>query len=295
MVGIRQKRRAAVLLLLPFTILFFVFTILPILSSVVLSFTSFNMLSAPKFIGLENYARMLADDSVFPIAVKNTLIFAVLTGPLGFLMSFVFAWLINELRPRLRAVLTLLFYAPTLAGNVYFVWLFIFSGDAYGLANSTLMKLGILQEPIQWLTDSRYSMAVVVIVILWLSMGAGFLSLIAGLQNMNSELYEAGAIDGIRNRWQELWYITVPQMLPQLLFAAVMSISTSFAVGYQSMALTGFPSTDYSAHTLTLHIYDVGFIRFEMGYASAQAVVLFAAMAFSWRLINRGLSRLSGD
>lgn len=157
------------------------------------------------------------------------------------------------------------------------------------------MKLGILQEPIQWLTDSRYSMAVVVIVILWLSMGAGFLSLIAGLQNMNSELYEAGAIDGIRNRWQELWYITVPQMLPQLLFAAVMSISTSFAVGYQSMALTGFPSTDYSAHTLTLHIYDVGFIRFEMGYASALAVVLFAAMAFSWRLINRGLSRLSGD
>lgn len=295
MIGIKQKRKTAILLLAPFSVLFFTFTILPILSAVVLSFTNFNMLNLPKFVGLGNYARMLSDDSVFPIAVKNTFVFAVLTGPLGFFLSFFFAWLINELRPKLRALLTLLFYAPTLTGNVYFIWLFIFSGDSYGLANSTLMRLGLIKDPIRWLTDTRYNLAVVVLVILWLSMGAGFLSLIAGLQNMNSELYEAGAIDGIRNRWQELWYITIPQMVSQMLFAAVMSISTSFAVGYQSMALTGFPSTDYSTHTLTLHIYDVGFIRFEMGYASALAVILFIAMAVTWRLISKAMSKISND
>ncbi len=282
-------------MLFPFTAVFVVFVLIPILVAVVLSFTYFNMLNVPRFIGLDNYVRMFSDDSVFPIAVKNTLIFAVLTGPLGFFLSFLFAWLINELPRAVRSVLTLMFYAPTLAGNVYFIWLFIFSGDAYGFVNSTLMKLGILAEPIRWLTDTRYMMAVVIIVMLWLSMGSGFLSFIAGLQNMDRSIYEAGSVDGISNRWQELWYLTVPQMIPQMLFAAVMSISTSFAVGYQSMALTGFPSTDYATHTLVLHIYDIGSVRFEMGYASALAVVLFLAMVVSWGFINKLLRKLGGQ
>lgn len=281
-------------MLLPFTTVFVVFVLIPISVAIVLSFTYFNMLNIPRFVGLDNYIRMFTDDSVFPIAVKNTLIFAVLTGPLGFFLSFFFAWLINELPRSIRSVLTLMFYAPTLAGNVYFIWLFIFSGDAYGFVNSTLMQLGVLSEPVRWLTDTRYMMAVVVIVMLWLSMGSGFLSLIAGLQNMDRSLYEAGCVDGISNRWQELWYITIPQMIPQMLFAAVMSISTSFSVGYQSMALTGFPSTDYAAHTMVLHIYDIGSVRFEMGYASALAVVLFLAMVLSWGGINKLLRKLGG-
>ena len=295
MVDRKGKLKAAVLMLFPFTAVFVVFVLIPILVAVVLSFTYFNMLNVPRFIGLDNYVRMFSDDSVFPIAVKNTLIFAVLTGPLGFFLSFLFAWLINELPRAVRSVLTLMFYAPTLAGNVYFIWLFIFSGDAYGFVNSTLMKLGILAEPIRWLTDTRYMMAVVIIVMLWLSMGSGFLSFIAGLQNMDRSIYEAGSVDGISNRWQELWYLTVPQMIPQMLFAAVMSISTSFAVGYQSMALTGFPSTDYATHTLVLHIYDIGSVRFEMGYASALAVVLFLAMVVSWGFINKLLRKLGGQ
>ena len=281
-------------MLLPFSIVFVVFVLIPIVVAIVLSFTYFNMLNIPRFVGLDNYIRMFTDDSVFPIAVKNTLIFAVLTGPLGFFLSFFFAWLINELPRSIRSVLTLMFYAPTLAGNVYFIWLFIFSGDAYGFVNSTLMQLGILTEPVRWLTDTRYMMAVVVIVMLWLSMGSGFLSIIAGLQNMDRSLYEAGCVDGISNRWQELWHITIPQMIPQMLFAAVMSISTSFSVGYQSMALTGFPSTDYAAHTMVLHIYDIGSVRFEMGYASALAVVLFLAMVLSWGGINKLLRKLGG-
>ena len=157
------------------------------------------------------------------------------------------------------------------------------------------MKYGIILEPIQWLTDSKYSMGVVILVMLWLSLGAGFLSFIAGFQNLNRECFEAGAIDGIRNRWQELWYITVPQMAPQMMFAAVMTISSSFAVGYQCMELTGFPSTDYSTHTILLHILDVGTIRFDMGYASALAVILFGTMVLMWKIISSALSRVSGD
>lgn len=291
----KSQRRAAIILLAPFTVLFLLFTVLPIISSVALSFTYFNMVDTPRFIGIDNYVRMLADDSVFFIAVKNTLIFALITGPIGYAMSFIFAWMINDFGRGMRSFLTMLFYAPTLAGNVFFIWLFIFSGDSYGLVNSFLMKYGIILEPIQWLTDSKYSMGVVILVMLWLSLGAGFLSFIAGFQNLNRECFEAGAIDGIHNRWQELWYITVPQMAPQMMFAAVMTISTSFAVGYQCMELTGFPSTDYSTHTILLHILDVGTIRFDMGYASALAVVLFGTMVLMWRIISGVLSRISGD
>ena len=289
----KNQRRAAVILLAPFTVLFLMFTVLPIISSIALSFTYFNMVDAPKFIGIDNYVRMFADDSVFFIAVKNTLIFALITGPLGYAMSFIFAWMINDFGRGMRSFLTMLFYAPTLAGNVFFIWLFIFSGDSYGLVNSFLMKYGIILEPIQWLTDSKYSMGVVILVMLWLSLGAGFLSFIAGFQNLNRECFEAGAIDGIRNRWQELWYITVPQMAPQMMFAAVMTISSSFAVGYQCMELTGFSSTDYSTHTILLHILDVGTIRFDMGYASALAVILFGTMVLRWKIISSALSRVS--
>lgn len=276
-------------------IIFVVFTLLPVLCSVVLSFTDYNMLQTPEWVGMNNYLRMLLEDEVFITAFKNTMIFAIITGPVGYLLSFLVAWLINDLNDKTRTLFTLLFYSPTLAGNVYFVWLYIFSGDSYGLINGALLRLGILNEPVQWLTDPKYNMAAVIIVILWMSMGAGFLAFVAGLKQLNRSLFEAGAIDGIRNRWQELYYITLPQMAPQLLIGAVLSISGAFAVGNQCSALTGFPSTDYSTHTLVLHILDFGYNRFEMGYASAVAVVLFVVMLVSWNAINRALSRLGGD
>jgi len=282
-------------MLLPYTLVFAVFIVIPLLAAVVLSFTSFNMLQVPRFNGLTNYVRLLFDDDVFLIAVRNTLVFAFLTGPVGYILSFLFAWFINDMGTRLRTLLTLVFYAPSLAGNVYFIWMFIFSGDTYGFINSRLMMLGIIKEPIQWLSDVRYNLWIVVLVILWLSMGTGFLAFVAGLQTLNQELFEAGSIDGVRNRFQELFYITLPQMTPQLLFGAVLTIASSFAVGYQSMSLTGFPSTDYSTHTVVLHILDFGFIRYEMGYASAVAVVLFISVLVVWKLINTGLRRLGGD
>ncbi len=295
-VGIaRQYRVPALVFTLPFILLFTVFTILPILASVFLSFTYFNMLETPLFIGVDNYVRLLLEDDVFLIALKNTLVFALITGPLSYLLSFVFAWFINDFPRLTRTGLTFLFYAPSLAGNVYFIWTYIFSDDSVGLLNSTLLRAGVINDSIQWLTSTSYNGIVVVVVILWLSMSVGFLSFVAGLQSMDKSLYEAGAMDGVKNRFQELWYITLPQMVPQLLFGAVMQISTSFAIGYEAMALTGFPSTDYSTHTIICHIFDFGTVRFEMGYASAIAVVLFLLMLFFWSLVKNALARMGGE
>ena len=286
-----KRNGANLVFLAPFTVLFFTFTILPILAAIVLSFTYFNMVAAPTWVGFSNYVRMFFDDNVFLIALRNTAIFAMITGPISYILSFLIAWLINEFPHTLRTVLTLVFYLPSLACNVYFVWTYIFSGDSYGLLNSILVKLSLVTDPIQWLTDTKYMMAVVIVVILWLSLGTGFLSFVAGLQSLDRELFEAAAIDGLPNRFAELWYITLPQMGPQLLFGAVMQISTSFAIGYECMNLTGFPSTDYATQTLVLHILDFGQKRFEMGYACAVAVVLFGLMLIMWTLINKLLSK----
>ena len=289
--GKLKKQLPSVLFLTPFTVFFLMFTIVPILAAIVLSFTYFNMVSTPTFVGFENYVRLFFDDDVFWIALRNTAIFAMITGPISYVLSFFVAWLINEFNRTVRTILTLIFYLPSLAGNVYFVWTYIFSGDSNGFLNSILIRLGLLYGPVQWLTDTRYMMAVVIVVILWLSLGTGFLSFVAGLQSLNRELYESAAIDGIPNRFAELWYITLPQMGPQLLFGAVMQISTSFAIGYECMNLTGFPSTDYATQTLVLHILDFGQVRFEMGYACAIAVVLFAIMLLMWKVINKVLSK----
>ncbi len=282
-------------MLFPFTVFFVVFLLIPIISAIVISFTNFNMLQLPKLIGIDNYIRLIFSDDIFIKALKNTLVFALLTGPAGYLLSFALAWIINEFSRRIRAVMTLIFYAPALAGNIFFIWIYLFSGDSFGFVNSNLMKLGIISEPIIWLSDVRYNLWVCVIVVLWMSMGVGFLSFIAGFQSQNNELYEAGAIDGIKNRFQELWYITLPQMGPMLMFGAVMTIAGSFAVGYQTAQLTGFPSTDYSTHTLLLHMIDYGSMRYEMGYASAIAVSLFFLMVLAWKYIEKILRIFSDE
>lgn len=266
-------------MLAPFLIIFCVLTILPILSSLVLSFTEYDTISAPSFIGIENYMRMFTSDDVFPITLRNTLIFAVITGPLGFLMSFVLAWFVNEFSPKVRTVLSFLFYAPALMGNAFYIWKILFSGDSYGYLNSLLLSMGVITEPILWLREPAYILGIVVLVQLWQSMGISFLSNISGLQNVSRDLYEAGAIDGIRNRWQELRYITLPSMHHMLLFGAVMQIQSSFSISAVAIELVGFPSVGYAGDTIVSHMMDVGTVRYELGYASSIAVILFILMA----------------
>jgi len=275
------------LLLLPFLLMFLVFKLIPVLSSIVLSFTDFNMVQMPNFNGISNYTRLLFSDDVFMKSFKNTLVFAIVTGPVGYILSFVVAWLINNFKGRMRSLFTFFVYSPVLGGNIYFIWTYIFSADSKGLLNSALMNLNIISSPIEWLSDTKYNFYICIFVIIWMSFGAGFLSFISGLQSLDPVYFEAAALDGLKNRWQELYYVTFPQMGPQLLFGAVTSISGAFAIGAQNATLTGNPSTDYSTHTLILHMTDYATVRYELGYASAIAVVLFGIMVLAYCLINR--------
>ena len=274
----------------PFAIFFIIFTIIPILSSIFFSFTSYDMISSPNFVALDNYRRLITNDPTFIITVKNTFIFAVVSGPIGFLLAFLLAWLVNEFTPGVRALLSFMFYAPSLVGNALYIWQVIFSSDSYGYINSALLSLGVITEPILWLKDSQYVLTIIIIVQLWQSMGISFLANIAGLQNVNDELYEVGAIDGIRNRWQELWYITLPTMKNMLLFSAVMSIQGSFSAGAICTQLAGYPSVEYSADMIVQYMEDVGTVKYEMGYASAIAVVLFLMMIVARMLFVKALN-----
>ena len=279
-------------MLAPFIIFFFLFTILPIISSFALSFTNYDMITSPKFVGIDNYRRMIVSDSVFAITVKNTLVFAVVAGPLGFLLSFLLAWFVNEFSPKVRAFLSLMFYAPALVGNAYFIWQVAFSGDSYGYVNSLLLSIGVITEPIVWLKNADYLMPIIIVVQLWQSMGVSFLANISGLQNVSRDMYEAGAIDGIRNRWQELRYITLPAMSHMLLFSAVMQIQSSFSVSAIATTLAGYPSKSNAVDTIVSLMADMATVRYELGYASAMAVVLFIMMVGTRLLIGKVLSEV---
>jgi len=289
-----KKNKHNYVLMAPYVILFMTFTVIPVFMSLGISFTYFNLLEPPRFIGLDNYMKLALEDEVFIIAIKNTLILAVVTGPISYLLAFVFAWLINELGPKLRAFMTLVFYAPSISGNAFLMWLLIFSGDIHGYLNAFLIRFGITDNPILWLKNPEYMMFVIIIVQLWLSLGVSFLAFIAGLQSVDKTLYEAGAIDGIKNRWQELWFITLPSMKPQLLFGAVMQITTSLAIAEVSMQLVGFPSVQYAGHTIVTHLIDYGSTRFDLGYASAIATILFLIMMTA-NLVVRAILRKVGE
>jgi multiple sugar transport system permease protein len=290
-----KKNKVYYSMIAPFMLVFTVFTILPVLMSFLLSFTSFDMLQLPKFIGLSNYINLFLNDDVFLIALKNTLILAFITGPVSYLMAFVFAWLINELPSKVRWFMVLIFYAPSISGSAYLLWLLIFSSDMYGILNAYLIDLNLINTPILWLETPKYALFILIIVQLWLSLGVSFLAFIAGLQTVDRTLYEAAAVDGIRNRWQELWYITLPQMKSQLLFGAVMQITNALGIGMVSVSLLGFPSVEYSGHTIVTHLLDFGSAnstRLEMGYASAIATILFVLMLGSNLVVQKLIKRV---
>ncbi len=290
-----KKDKMSYILIAPYMLLFFLFTVLPVLSSIVLSFTDFNMLQLPDFVGWKNYLKLLLDDDIFLTAFKNTLIFAVITGPVSYFMCLLFAWIINEFKGKLRAILTLVFYAPSISGNAFMIWQIIISGDRYGYLNGWLMKWSFLYEPIQWMKKEQYVLPILIVVQLWLSLGTGFLTFIAGLQTVDKSLYEAAAVDGVKNRWQELWFVTLPSMRPQLMFGAVMQITQAFAVADISIQLAGNPSVNYSGATIVTHLLDYGGgTRYEMGYACAIATILFLLMIGTNNVIQRMLRRV-GD
>lgn len=302
--GILQRRKQTItkgwkkygmgyLFLSPFVILLMIFTVIPVIIAIYLSFNYYNMLQPPRWLGLTNYRILFMDDDIFLIAIKNTLFFALIAGPVGYIMSFIMAWVLNRIKlTRVRNIFALGFYAPSITSGIAMsvVWLYFFSGDRYGLINHLLIRMGFITEPILWNMDSDTIMPVVIIISIWMSMGTGFLVFLAGLQNIPKELYDAGAVDGIKNHFQELWYITLPMMKPQLLFGAVDSIVKSFGVFDIAVSVAGMPSPNYAAHTIVAHLYDYAFIRFEMGYAAAVAVVLFMLTFLLGRVVMKVFS-----
>ena len=287
-----KRNWVAYVMVAPYIIIFTLFTILPVLLSVFISFTDFNMLEVPSIVWFDNYINLFFDDDIFLTACTNTLIFAGIVGPASYLLSFLVAWFINEIPPKIRAVVTLVFYAPSISGQVFMVWQTLFASDSYGWVNAILLKYSLIPTEIPFFQDASYVMPLCIVVALWTSLGTAFLSFIAGLQGVDRSLYEAGAVDGVRNRWQELYYITLPSMKPQLMFGAVMAITGAFGFGSIVTALCGFPSVEYSAHTIMHHLEDYGNIRYEIGYSSAIAVVLFVMMVGANMLVKKIIARL---
>jgi len=289
-----KQHKVAYLMIAPFMILFFLFTVIPVFASFLLSFTSFNMLQMPKFLFFDNYITLFLDDDLWITALKNTLIFAAVTGPASYVLSFLVAWFINELSPKIRAIVTLIFYAPSISGNVYLIWATLFSSDSQGWVNGQLLSMGLIDAPILWFQNESYVMPLCIIVALWTSLGTAFLSFIAGLQGINVSLFEAAAVDGLKNRWQELWYVTLPSMKPQLMFGAVLSITGAFGFGGIVTALAGNPSVNYAAYTISHHLSEYGSTRWEVGYASAIAFVLFLMQIGANMAVRKLLGKL-GD
>ena len=287
-----KRNKVAYFMIAPYMLIFTCFTVLPVVLSAVISLTDFNLLEWPNFVGPANYIRLFLDDDIFITACQNTLIFACIVGPASYLMSFMVAWFINELSPKIRAVVTLIFYAPSISGQAFLIWKTLFSSDRYGWVNAWLLKLDLIPKEIAFFEDADYVMPLCIVVALWTSLGTSFLSFIAGLQGIDKAQFEAGAVDGIKNRWQELWYITLPNMKNTLMFGAIMTITSSFGFGGTVTALCGFPSVDYAAHTIVHHLDDYGGMRFETGYASAIAVILFIIMIGSNMLVKKIIAKV---
>ncbi len=287
-----KRHRVSILFALPFLTLFLIFVVVPVTVAVIIGFTRYSILQPPEFVGMQNYLRLFLKDEIFITSLKFTLLFAVVSAPLSMLACLIVAWMINDFIPPVRAALTFVFYAPSLSGGAIVIWQLIFSGDSYGFVNNFLLQLGLISEPIQWLADTKYMFAILLIVTLWGSLGTGFLSYVAAFRGIDVSLYEAAAVDGVKNRVQELWYITIPALRPQMLFSALISITGSFSVGAVSSALFGNPSPNYGAHTVVLHMEDYANVRYELGMACAMATILFLLTVAANRLARKFIVRI---
>lgn len=292
--GSMRKINPAVLFLLPYMLLFSVFIVIPVAAAILLSFTNFDAVNRLDIVWLQNYVNLLTQDPIFMQHVlPNTITFAIVVGPLGYALSFFLAWSLAQLPKAPRTVCTLIIYSPslTVGTTMAVVWRIIFAGDQLGYVNGLLISLGLITEPFPFLV-TEYLLPIMILIALWSSMGVGFLAMLAGILNIDTSVYEAATIDGLRNRFQEMFYITIPMMKPQMLFGAVMAVVNTFQVGYIGVLLSGVnPTPGYFGQLIVNHIEDFGFLRYEMGYASAVSVVLLLMVYF----ISRGARKMFAE
>jgi len=276
----------------PFIISLVLFGIIPVFYSLAMSFFSYNLYEPPVFIGLSNFRSLFLEDNEFSKAIKNTIIYAFTVTPIVFFLNFFLAWVINSFKKGIRNLFVVLFYIPQMTSGVAMtvIWLYIFSGDRYGILNYFLTSMGWITAPVQWTSNTEILFMVVIFIGIMMGSGMSFLTFVAAFQALPADMYEAGRIDGIRNNFQELVYLTMPQMKPQLLFSAVTSSVSAFAISDIPTMVAGFPSPDYAAHTIALHMQDYGFTRFEVGYASAISIVLFTLTFLTGFVLRKALA-----
>ena len=278
----------------PYWFLFFVFIVIPVVAAIGLSFTFFNSIQTPTFVGINNYIELITLDTVFMrYVLPNTLRFAFIVGPVGYALSFMVAWMLSHLPKTPRTILAIIFYSPSLTAGVAMaaMWRIIFSGDAQGYLNAIMLDLGLIVEPIQFLQNPDMLMTIMIVVSLWSSIGVGFLAMLAGILNVDRTLYEAAYIDGIKNWFQEIIYVTIPSMKPQMIFGAVMAVVGTFQAGAIGVALSGTnPTPNYAGQLIVNHIEDFGFIRYMMGYAASISVILllmvYAISKITWKFLG---------
>jgi multiple sugar transport system permease protein len=282
-----KGNRTTVLFLLPYVSMFFIFIVLPVVVAIALSFTYFNGISSPTFTGFSNYLYLFTQDQYFMRTIlPNTMLFAIIVGPGGYVLSFLLAWVLSQIPRKMRTVMTLIVYSPSMTSGIAMtvLWKIIFSGDEQGYLNSLLLSMDLISEPIQWLQSGDFLMPVMILITLWSSMGVGFLAMLSGILSINRELYEAAYLDGISNRFQEIVYITAPSMKNQMLFGAVMAIVNAFSAGAIGVQLTGSnPTPNYAGQLIVNHIDDYGLNIKELGMsASLSVILLIMVYLFSW-------------
>ena len=272
------ETKNAYLFMTPYLLLFATCIIAPIIIAILLSFTSFNGVNAPKLVFLDNFIYLFTKDKVFiQYVLPNTLKFALIVGVGGYVLSFFMAWCLAQMPKRSRTILSIILYTPSMTMGVAMgvLWIIIFSGSDTGYLNYALISLNMINEPIEWLQNPKYLMTIMIIISLWGSLGVGFLAMLSGILNIPQDVYEAAYVDGMRNRFQEVFYITIPMMKPQMLFGAVMAVVNTFAAGSIGVSLAGSnPTPQYAGQLIINHIDDYIYNKYEFGMASAVTVIL---------------------
>lgn len=290
-----RKMMPGYLFILPAVLLISVFVFLPIIASLFLSFTQYNVLQPPKWVGLNNYYRLIFEDPLFWIAVRNTVLYVAGTVPVCVMISLLLAVWVDSVKIRfMKYLFRTVYFLPTITAIVAIsvVWKWLYAGGTYGLINFVLMKLGI--PPVDWLTNPHTTLPAIMVMSIWGGVGYNFIIFLAGLQGIPRTIYEAAEIDGASG-FRNFWHITLPLLRPAIVFVVLMSVIGSFQVFDQVYILT--QGTEYvggvlhSALTIVTYLYERGFERFEMGYASAIAYMLFF-LVFALTLFNLKFLRL---
>jgi putative chitobiose transport system permease protein len=266
-----------------------VFVLYPILSVIYYSFTDFDIVTPPVWIGLKNYVA-LAQDPTFLLALRNSLIYLIAT-PILIVLSIATAILVNRKLAGIH-LFRALYYIPAITGSIAIgiTWRMLF--DVNGVINGMLVWMGMLKEPVQWLAEPALTLPLLITLTVWAGIGYYMMVFLAGLQNIPEELYDAAVIDGC-NGWQKHWYVSVPGLRPQIVFVAVISSLAALKVFDEVYVLTSKSGGILdSGITMVFYLWRKGFQLSHAGYASAIAIVLLAiTLAFSIlnvRLLERG-------